>query len=176
MPSRVAYQWRWPNADNPATVTHTYPVPPLPELATIGAANHPNEPGERPYNRMSFTFTAAFPGYRFLFVDQLIADGSGAPIPLAGNGVLRIVFTEAAAHALDGKPTIVSKPPANLGLSRMVAYAPAGDFEGYLTYGIGISWPNPHSNPQIQIRVYEVHYVNAHGVHRYTVAFDIDAR
>ena len=35
----------------------------------------------------------------------------------------------------------MSKPPANLGLSRMVAYAPAGDFEGYLTYGIGPYYP-----------------------------------
>jgi hypothetical protein len=173
--SRVAYQWRWPNADSPATVTHTYPVPPVPELVTIGAGNHPDDPGERPYNQMSFGFTTAFPSYRFQFVDQLVADGSGQPIPLAGSGVLRIVFTQAQAHTPDGTSSIGSRPPAHLGMSRMVAYAQAGDFEGYLTYGIGIAWPHPNSNPQIQVRVYEVEYVNAQGAHRYTVAFDVDA-
>jgi hypothetical protein len=173
----VAYQWRWPNADNPATVTHTVMVPPVPELVTIGAADHPNDPGDRPYNRMSFSFTTAYPSYRFEYVNQLVADGSGQPIPLAGLGVLRIVFTPAQAHTQDGTAsTIVSQPPASLGMSRMVAYARAGDFEGYLTYGIGIAWLIPESNPQIQVRVYEVTYVNAQGGYRYVVAFDVDAR
>jgi hypothetical protein len=173
--SRVAYPWRWPNADNPATVTHTYPVPPLAQLVSIGAANHPAEPGERPYNRMSFTFTTAFPSYHFQFVDQLVADGSGKLVPLPGNGVLRIVFTQAQAHTPEGTSSIVSKPPAYLGMNRMVAYAPAGDFEGYVTYGIGIAAPHPHTNPQFQVRAYEVAYVDAHGAHRYTVAVDVDA-
>jgi hypothetical protein len=175
--ARVAYQWRWPNADNPATVSHTYQVPPVPELVTIGVGNHPNDPGDRPYNRMSFSFTTGFPSYHFQFVDQLVADGSGKPIPLAGNGVLRIVFVQAQAHTANGTAsTIVSQPAARLGLSRMVAYAQAGDFEGYLSYGIGIGWPNAHSNPQIQVRVYEVTYVNTQGVYRYVVAVDVDAR
>jgi hypothetical protein len=143
----------------------------------IGAGDHPYVPGDRPYNRMSFSFTTAYPSYRFEYVNQLLADGSGQPIPLAGLGVLRIVFTPAQAHTQDGTgSTIVAQPPAGLGMSRMVAYAQAGDFEGYLTYGIGMTWPIPESNPQIQVRVYEVTYVNVQGVYRYVVAFDVDAR
>jgi hypothetical protein len=61
-------------------------------------------------------------------------------------------------------------------MSRMVTYAQSGDFEGYVSYGIGITWPHPGSNPQLAVRVYEVTYVNAQGVHRYVVAFDVDAR
>ncbi len=174
--SRVAYQWRWPNWNGPATVTHKYPVPPLPTLVAIGAGNHPNDPGDRPYNRMTFTFGTAFPSYHFQFEDKLVADGSGNVIPLEGLGVLRVVFTQAQAHNPNGTSSVTTKPPAHLGMKRMVAWAPAGDFEGVVTYGIGIAWEVPHSNPQIAVRAYEVTYVNAQGTHRYVVAIDVDAR
>lgn len=134
--SRVAYQWRWPGGA--VTVNHAYPVPPVAELVSVGAGNHPNDPGDRPYNRMSFSFTTAYPTYIFEYVDHLIADGSGQPIPLAGLGVVRI--------------------------------------EGHVSYGIGIAWQYPHSNPHIAVRVYEVTYANSQGEHRYVIAFDVDAR
>jgi hypothetical protein len=57
----------------------------------------------------------------------------------------------------------------------MAGYAQGGDFEGVLTYGIGITRPVPHSNPQLAVRAYEVETVTAGGQHRYTVAIDIDA-
>jgi hypothetical protein len=175
--ARVAYQWHWPNGDPHAAVTHTTTAPPVPALVTIGAGDHPNDPGDRPYNRMSFSFTTAYPSYQFAYVDQLVADGSGQPIPLPGYGVLRIAFTPAQAHTPDGAAsTIVSQPAANLGMSRMVGYAQAGDFEGHLTYGIGITYPIRESNPQIQVRACEVTYVNGQGVYRYVVAIDVDAR
>lgn len=174
--ARVAYQWEWPNSDLIATVTHSTAAPPVPELVTIGAGDHPADPGERPYNRMSFSFTNAYPSYQFAYVEQLVADGSGLPIPLPGYGVLRIAFTPAQAHTQDGTAsTIVSQPPANLGMSRMVGYAQAGDFEAHLTYGIGMTYPVRESNAQIQVRAYEVTYVNAQGAYRYVVAIDVDA-
>jgi hypothetical protein len=173
---RVAYQWRWPNFDNPASVTHTYPVPPVARLVAIGVGNHPNDPGDRPYNRMSFSFTTGFPSYRFEYVSGLVADPSGRTIPLEGLGVLRIVFNPAQAHTASGASSILTQPAAHLGLTRMVSYAQGGDFEGFLSYGIGITWPIPHSNAEIPVRVYEVTYVNAQGEHRYVVALDVDAK
>jgi hypothetical protein len=177
----LAYPWRWPDAEHPVSVQHTYPVPPVAELTAIGVGDHPNDPGDRPYNRMSFTFTTGFPSYHVEFVPALIADGSGRTIPLAGNGVLRIVFTPAQAHAADGtQSSIVTQPPAQLGLKRMADYAQGGDFEGYVSYGIGINWPHaqssPRSNPPIPVRLYEVTYLNGQGEYRYVVALDIDAR
>ncbi len=175
--ARVAYPWRWPNGNGPATVSHSYPVPPVPKLIQIGAGDHPSDPGERAFQRMSFTFTTAFPSYRFEFVDRLVGDGNGQPIPLEGLGVLKVVFVQAQAHTDDGTAsTIASQPPRHLGYHRMVSYAQAGDFEGYLTYGIGIAWPIPHSNPQIAVRAYEVTMVNGAGQHRYVIAIDVDAR
>ncbi len=175
--ARVAYQWHWPNdSSRPGAVSHTYPVPPVPELVRIGVGDHPSDPGERPYNRMSFTFNTAFPSYQFRYVDQLVGDASGQPIPLEGRGVLMISFREAQAHTPDGtKGTVVSPPAAHLGLSRMASYAIAGDYEAVLTYGIGINWPAGQSNPQIAVRVYEVTMQTAQGQRRYVVAIDVDA-
>jgi hypothetical protein len=176
--SRLAYQWNWPNdAARPGVVRHHQDVPPVPALVAIGVGDHPSDPGERPFNRMSFTFDTGFPGYRFTFADRLYGDATGTPIALAGRGVLVVRFSVAQAHSADGtRSTVTSKPPTNLGLRRMVSYAQAGDYEGVLTYGIGITWPNPHSNPQIQVRAYEVERITAQGQHRFVVAIDVDSR
>jgi hypothetical protein len=56
----------------------------------------------------------------------------------------------------------------------MADYAQGGDFEGVLTYGIGITQPVEHSNPQFPVRAYEVETVTASGPHLYTVAIDVD--
>jgi hypothetical protein len=138
--------------------------------------NHPAAAGQRPFNRMSFTFATAFPSYRFEFAGQLVSDGSGKVIPLRGQGVLRIVFTQAQAHTADGtRSTIISQPARYIGYQRMTDFAQAGDFEGVLTYGIGITSPVPHSNPQFPVRAYELETVTATGQHRYAIAIDIDA-
>lgn len=174
--SRVTYAWGWPNATGSAQVNHTYSVPPVPELVQIGVGDHPSDPGERPFNRITFTFTTAFPSCRFEFVDRLTADPSGKGVPLTGMGALRIVFTQAQAHAADGThSSIVAQPGPSLGLSRMVDYAQASDFEGVLTYGVGVAWPIPQSNPQLAVRAYEVEKITTGGQQLYTVAFDIDA-
>ena len=174
--SRVSYPWHWPNdVARPASVPHAYPVPPVPELVAISAAEHPGEPGQRPYDRMSFTFTTAFPGYQAAFVSALVKDPSGQPVKVPGSGVLKVTFHEAQAHTASGRASIVSQPPPGLGMTRMAGWAPAGDFEGVLTYGIGVTWPIPHSNPQIAVRVTEVEKVTRQGQHLYVVAIDVDA-
>jgi hypothetical protein len=157
-------------------VTHAAAVPPVPELVQIKAGAHPAAAGQRAFNRMSFAFTAAFPGYRFEFAGQLVSDSGGKVIPLDGQGVLEIVFTRAQAHTADGtRSSVISQPAPHIGYQRMADYAQGGDFEGVLTYGIGVTWPVPHSNPQFAVRAYEVETVAPGGQHRYTVAIDIDA-
>jgi hypothetical protein len=175
--SRLAYPWHWPNdVAAPGHVTHGSAVPPVPELVSISVGNHPAVASQRPFNRMSFTFTTAFPSYRFEFASQLVGDGSGKVIPLGGQDVLKIVFTQAQAHTADGtRSTIISQPARYIGYQRMTDFAQAGDFEGVLTYGIGITRPVPHSNPQFPVRAYEIETVTANGQHRYVVAIDVDA-
>ena len=174
---QLTYPWHWPNdVAAPGRVTHASTVPPVPELVQISVGSHPGGPGERPFNRMSFTFTTAFPSYRFEFAGKLVSDPSGKVIPLDGQGVLKIVFTQAQAHTADGtRSSVISQPAPRIGYQRMAGYARGGDFEGVLTYGIGISWPVLHSNPQLEVRAYEVETVTASGQHQYTVAIDVDA-
>jgi hypothetical protein len=175
--SRVAYPWHWPNdVDMPGLVTHSYPVPPMPELVQIRVGDHTAEHAPVPYGRMSFTFTRAFPGYHFEWASTLVGDASGTVIPLAGTDVLRIVFDQARAHSADGtRSTIVSQPSRPIGLAAMTDFAQAGDFEGVLSYGIGVTREVLHSNPQRTVRAYEVETVSAAGQHRYVVTIDISA-
>jgi hypothetical protein len=175
--SRLAYPWHWPNdLATPGRVTHSYAVPPVPELVSISAGNHPAAAGQRPFNRMSFTFATAFPSYRFEWADRLVSDGSGKVIPLRGTDVLRIVFTQAEAHTADGtRSTIISQPARPIGYRSMTDFAQAGDFEGVLTYGIGSTRPVFKSNPRTSVRAYELEAVTATGQHRYVIAIDIDA-
>jgi hypothetical protein len=174
--ARVAYPWHWPNdTSQPGTVQHSYPVPPLPQLIAIGAGDHPATGTERPYNRMTFTFRTAFPSYQIRFGSKLVSDPSGRPIRLAGDGVLQVTFRQAQAHTASGTPSVLAKPPAQLGYHRMTSWAPAGDNEGVLSYGIGISWPDPQAKPHFAVRAIEIEKVTAQGQHRYVVAIDIDA-
>lgn len=174
--SREAYPWRYPNTEGPGTVRHDYPVPPVPQLVKIEVGDHPHDAGQRPFNRMSFTFTTTFPTYAFQYVPHLTGDANGQPVTLEGQTVLRILFKQAQAHTLDGtSSSIASRPPQHLGLSRMASYAQAGDFEAVITYGIGVNVPPGRTNAQLPVRVVEVESVDPQGVHHYTVAFDIDA-
>ena len=66
--------------------------------------------------------------------------------------------------------------PGQLPYNRMsFTFAQAGDFEGVLTYGIGVTRPTLPSNPQVPVRAYEIETVTATGQHLYVVAIDIDA-
>ena len=175
--SRLSYPWHWPNdAGRPGQVTHAYPVPPVPELVQISTGYHRGEHGQLPYNRMSFTFTRAFPSYRVEWVGALVSDASGTAVPLAGTDVLKIVFGQARAHSADGtRSTIVSQPGRPIGYPAMTDFAQAGDFEGVLTYGVSTTRAVLRSNPQTAVRVYEIETVTAAGQHRYVVAIDINA-
>jgi hypothetical protein len=173
--SRVTYSWQWPNWNGIASVQHSYSVPPVPTLIAIAAGDHPSNPGDRPYNRMSFTFTGGFPSYQFKWVSGLVSDPGGRPISLTGDDVLQVTFRQAQAHTATGQSSVVSQPPSLLGYSEMVSWALAGDFEGVLSYGIGTHRAILQSNPQTAVRAVEVEQVTAQGQHLYIVAIDIDS-
>lgn len=177
--SRITQDWIWPGPDQPIQVTHDNPVPiapppapPVPYLYTIGVGAHPSE--TPPYDQMSFRFRGGFPGYTLEFVPELDGDASGLPIPMPDtNRILRVVFNVAQAHTEEGQSSIVSAPPAFVGYDAITRYAPAGDFEGYVTYGIGVGRPMD-TVPQTPVRVYEVERIEQ-GEHLYVVAIQIDS-
>ena len=178
--STVTHDWASPRAGAPFTTTHRNPVPlapppaePLPTLYAIGAGQHPSD--SPPYDQLSFRFNGAFPSYDISFVPELVADGSGLPVPMPGTGaILKVVFHGAQAHTADGKSsTIKTSPTPSIGYRALTSYAPAGDFEGVLSYGIGVGRPGTTA-PPTRVRVYEVEKIEQ-GRHLYVVAVQVDA-
>jgi peptidoglycan hydrolase-like protein with peptidoglycan-binding domain len=91
------------------------------------------------FDRLVFDFDGPVPGFLVQYVDELVEDGSGRPIPLRGRAVVQIVIRPAAAHRDDGTSTIVGPLPDLEGFAAFRQLADAGDFEAVLTWGIGVA-------------------------------------
>lgn len=92
-------------------------------------------------DRIIFRFRGSLPSsHGARYVSRLIADGSGNVIPVAGRAVLQVRFGGAAAHDTSGPTaplrTAYSLPNAMLSVQ-------SGDFEGVVTYGIGLARRTP---------------------------------
>jgi hypothetical protein len=135
------------------SIAHPFTPPPLRTLVAIYVGNHPDE--SPAYQRMSFYFRGGLPSYRIGYVPSVVSDAQGAPIPLPGNAFLRIVFTDAQAHNDSGGSSVVAAPPSSIGYQNLKGYAPAGDFEGHVTYGLGLQVA-PNSDQVLALRVGEL--------------------
>ena len=109
--------------------------PPVSTLVAIRAAYH-SEATPR-YDRVVFEFRGPVPLIDVRYVNQLIADGSGLPVSITGNAILQLRMTPAQAHTERGQPTAPGRITLRLPTVRQVARA--GDFEGVVTYGIGVA-------------------------------------
>jgi hypothetical protein len=70
------------------------------------------------------------PGYDVRYVSQIIADPSGNPVSLLGTKRLRVIIRNATAHTL---PSTITP-----GCSNLRQVKKAGDFEGVVSYGLGL--------------------------------------
>jgi hypothetical protein len=109
--------------------------PATPTLVAIRAAHHADTKPE--YDRVVFEFSGPVPYLRIEYVTQLIADGSGAPVHIAGKAILSVQFTPARAHTDRGKVTAPNNLNLKLPLAKQIVSA--GDFEDVVTYGIGLA-------------------------------------
>jgi hypothetical protein len=107
-----------------------------PALTDVRAGRHTG------FDRVVFEFSGAVPEHRVRYVDQLVQDGSGKPVSVAGAADLEVVFHGANAHEDDGTPTI-SPRRFSTGLAAVKEVAQIGDFEAVVTYGIGIDRKRP---------------------------------
>ncbi|MEV1286205.1 hypothetical protein [Micromonospora sp. NPDC049679] len=170
-PYQVRYGWGVPASLT--RIAHTVdvpiappPAPALPYLVEIHAADHPE--GSPGYSRFSFYFRGAFPSYQVQYVPRVTQDGSGEPIKLTGNSFLRLQFTPAQAHDGKGRPSIRKAPGSALGFPTLRSYGMAGDYEGYVTYGLGIQVA-ANSGQVMPIRIGEM--IRPDGFH--VVAVDV---
>lgn len=165
---RVTYGFDVPS--NPVTITNEVHPPPMPYLVGVYVGNHPE--GTPAYERISFYFRVAFPSYTFRYVPQVTTDGRGSPVPLLGNSFLHVVFTTADAHDESGASTVVESAPEVTGFPNFRNYAFAGDYEGNVSYGLGIQTA-PNSDQVLRIRSGELKRPDNAGGLFYVVHFDV---
>ena len=127
---RVVSDW----STRPVTVSHPLTAPPLRFLTEVRFGDHPVE--DPAYSRVTFAFEKGLPSYEVRYVKSLEQEGSGDPVPLPGNAVLRIVFRDATGHDEAGRET--DRPDGKVGYPTLRGYGFGGDFEGHMTFGLGV--------------------------------------
>jgi hypothetical protein len=114
-------------------------MPPTPAtsatLVAIRAAHHAEM--HPAYDRVVFEVSGMLPLLRIEYVRELISDGSGLPIPVAGRAILLVQLTPAQAHNDRGAATAPEHIQPKLPLVKAIVRA--GDFEGMVTYGVGLA-------------------------------------
>jgi hypothetical protein len=103
----------------------------VPVLGDIRAGQH------AAFDRVVLAFDGRVPTWTARYVKTVRADGTGKPVSLRGSGALELVLTPAQAHADDGSATVSDRLTPNLPALRDIRLA--GDFEGYVTIGIGVA-------------------------------------
>jgi hypothetical protein len=107
-----------------------------PTLVDVRSARHPG------FDRVVFEFRGAVPQHTVRYVGQLVEDGSGKPVSVAGAADLEVVFHGANAHTEDGTPSVGPKR-FSPGLTAVKEVAQIGDFEAVVSYGIGLDRRRP---------------------------------
>jgi hypothetical protein len=92
------------------------------------------------FDRIVLAFAGPEPACSASYVNHIVADGSGEPISLRGSVFLQVTLRGAAAHDDAGKltyngPGTIDTPE----LKNITAVTLAGDFEGYVTIGLGMA-------------------------------------
>jgi hypothetical protein len=96
------------------------------------------------FDRVAFEFAQTRPGYHVEYIDKPVRRcGSGETTAIAGDGWLEVRFYVAEAHTPSGAPTI-AKRDQHPGLAIVKQLQQTCDFEGYVTWVIGVSRPNKY--------------------------------
>ena len=100
------------------------------ELYRIDAACHAN------FDRFVIRAQSGTPRYDVRYVNRIVSDGSGDPVSLQGSRRLRVLVHNARAHTQGGAPLLARvKTPLCSNLRQLKL---AGDFEGVVTFGLGL--------------------------------------
>lgn len=97
------------------------------------------------FDRVVFEFDGKVPGYRVEYADEVTADGSGEPVQLDGTP-LRVIIAPASGVDLSGETyeQVYTGPNTIDGVGGVVEQIKsASDFEGQLTWGIGVDERRP---------------------------------
>lgn len=106
-------------------------------MSDVRSARHGN------YDRVVFEFLGPeLPTYHIEYIDRPVRScGSGDVVPFAGDGWLEVRFTDAQAHAPEGDATIKDRSRSP-NLPTVKDMKVTCDFEGEVTWVLGVSSPN----------------------------------
>ena len=117
-------------------------APGTPTLVAIRASHHPG------FDRIVYEFDGSVPtSHEVRYVDKLVGDASGLPVPIAGRAILRVRFEPAQAHDAQGSTVPERKA---FPLPNIMTTVRAGDFEAVTTYGIGLAKRTPFQVSTLQ--------------------------
>lgn len=108
------------------------------DTALLGAVRAAGQAG---FDRITFEFANRLPGYTVGYTERPIAqDGSGEPVDVNGAAVLKVAMAPASGADLSAGGTETYTGPKRISPpTPMVAeVVEAGDFEGHLTWVIGV--------------------------------------
>jgi hypothetical protein len=120
-----------------AAISRPQPEPPVTTVVAFRAAYHAE--AKPRYDRVVFELDQQLPEHlRVEYVAQLIEDGSGLPVSVAGNRILQVTLSPTNAHTEQGKATISRRVRYTLPNVKEVVLV--SDFEGTVSFGIGLTW------------------------------------
>ncbi|MGH3982112.1 MAG: AMIN-like domain-containing (lipo)protein [Pseudonocardiaceae bacterium] len=109
------------------------PAPEIPVLTGIRTATHPT------FDRIVLDFSGPRPQVSFRFVDELVRDGSGETEELPGAAFAEVRMTPAQAHDDAGNSSYPGpRKFRTANLNNVTAIAITGDYEAYLSVGVGM--------------------------------------
>ena len=126
--SRAHEQLGFAASDDPQRVEVDLAVVPTHAEGRVG--------GHATFDRVVFELEGDRPGHDVRYVDQVVKDGSGFPIPLDGRAFLQVSLFPATALSEEGP---FGPVPSVAGLAALRDLAFAGDFEAVVTFGIGVA-------------------------------------
>jgi hypothetical protein len=103
-------------------------------LTVVGVGQHAS------YDRVVFQFSGRLPAATVNRVPAVSADPRGTPVPLAGQSYLHVAFHVASAVCPQSlRRTWTGPSVLTPYYQQLLTVSAAGDFEGYLTFGIGLA-------------------------------------
>ncbi len=112
------------------------PAPAQPSISTMTGIRTGLHPG---FDRIVLDLTGPRPGVTYQRADELTADGSGDVVWLTGERFVAVVVNPAQAHNDAGASTYTGPEKFRTpNLRNVMAVALTGDYEGYLSIGLGV--------------------------------------
>jgi hypothetical protein len=134
--------WKDAFSTDPVHVNHS--PRPVPRVTNLRVAEHPSASTTGvAFDRVVVDIHGKMPGYDVRFVKHLVEDGSGTPVDVKGKKFVQITLTPAYTHKQDGSPTYEGPDLAEYDFHPVRGLAFLGDFEGYVTFGVGLRYKAP---------------------------------